>query len=168
MNQTDAEKLIATIRGLVDTNETKPRDVIKGRNDITTEPRNGTTLPLDEEAFYVRLKNRLLEDLRVDPILLHLVAAQPELVVDVEKRTVDIDGGTVKGRIGRLMAQGWFAGPKTSGQVRTELKRTGTDPGSSNHTTALNDYVKDGFLTREGDGYQLALGVQVSENRVTV
>lgn len=122
---------------------------------------------LDEEALYQRFKQRFIDDAKTDPILLQLIAAQPEIVVGIEARVVELDGSTTRGRVARLMAAGWFNTARKTGTVRTELARTGADPGGGGTLSdILGAYVRDGFLVREGEGYVFAPGVKVTEKRL--
>lgn len=119
------------------------------------------------ERLYRALKSRLIDDLKVDPILLKLLSVQPEIVVEVEPRIVILEANTLKGRVARLMAAGWFGTTRMTGACRQELKRTGADPGGTgNLSGVLGDYVKQGFLVRDGDGYLMAPGAKVSEKTV--
>lgn len=126
-------------------------------------------VPVDDfEALYQKIMRRLLEQLRVDPIFLRLLAAQPEVVVEIEPRQVTVDGSSLKGRIARLIVAGFFKEIRKAGQVYSELKRTGTEPNSGNVSKALADFVADGLLTREGtEGFLVAPGLKVSEKVLT-
>lgn len=133
---------------------------------------NGPTrfsLNADEfERLYLRIKNRFIDDARIDPILLQLLTTRPELVVEVEPRIVTLDTGNLKGRVARLLANGFFSSSRATSAVRKELARTGADPGGGGSLSdVLGGYVRDGFLVREGDGYLLAPGVKVTERTVT-
>lgn len=122
----------------------------------------------DREKLYQWLKGRLLDDLRVDPVFVKLLANVPEMVVEIEPRVVTLDGNaSVKGRVAKLIAAGWFDQSRTTGAARAELKRTGADPGGgSNLSTALGDFVRDGFLVRDGDAYAKAPGVKVTQREL--
>lgn len=114
------------------------------------------------EALYRKFKARLIEEAKDDPILVKLLTTMPaEIIVMFEPRVVTMDGTSLKGRLAKLIATGFFDTPKAQGAARSELKRTGSEPNSGNLSTAVNDFVKDGFLTREGDQYQKAPGVVV-------
>ena len=117
------------------------------------------------EKLYQRLKARLLEDLRVDPTYVKLLAAQPEILLEIEPKVISLEGGTLKGRIARLIASKWLEAPKSHTDIRKELQRTGSDPGG-NLSVALQGFVVDGLLTSEESGYQRAPGVQVSEREL--
>jgi len=178
MKRHEAEKLIATIREFIDDGAAPASVPSTGRRDKPpakvdpAAPTNGAARAvLDEQAIedlYQLFKRRMIEDAAVDPILLHLLTVRPEIIVDVEPRSVMLDGSTLKGRVARLMAQGWFSGPRATGACRKELARTGADPGGGGTLSdILSGYVRDGFLLREGDGFQLAPGVKVSEREVS-
>lgn len=120
------------------------------------------------ERLFVYIKNRIIDECRIDPILLQLLTARPELVVEVEPRIVTLDASNLKGRVARLMAAGWFSTQRATSAVRRELARTGADPGGGGSLSdVLNNYVKDGFLVREGEGqFVFAPGVKVTEREI--
>lgn len=120
-----------------------------------------------DEKLFEQFKKWLLDDLREDPVFVQLLAQRPELVVEFTPRRVTLQGDSLRGRLARLMAQGWFATPRAVGTCRAELKRTGADPGGGgNLSQALIDFKKDGFLTTEGDAYVLAPDVKVTEKEL--
>ena len=78
-----------------------------------------------------------------------------------------MDGSSLKGRVARLLAGGFFAEAKTQGATRTELKRTGTDVNTGNLSKAFADFLSDGLLERgPSDTYQAAAGIKVTERTV--
>lgn len=127
-----------------------------------------TEAAVDFEVLYQKMKRRLLDELKVDPVFVKLLASQPEIMVEIEPRVIEMKANSLKGRIARLMAAGWFKGGKLTADIKRELVRTGSDPGGG-LSPALGDFVLDGFLTREGDGmYNLAPGVKATEKVLTV
>lgn len=119
-----------------------------------------------DEALYQAIRARLLED---EPIILKALTAHPELVVEVTPRVVTVEGDTAKGRVARLMASGWFDTPRAVGAVRSELARTGKDPGGGGALgIMLNNFVAEGFFVRESGGFVLAPRVKVSERELRV
>ncbi len=97
-----------------------------------------------------------------------MLAQRPELIVEIEPRVVKVDGSGMKGRVVRLMAQGWFAEPRTSSDVRKEVQRLGgSDPGGGPPGMLLSTLAKDGFFIRVGEGYVLAPGIKVTERELT-
>lgn len=182
MNAKEAQVLIDTIKGLV---EGQAREVVAtgptGNRLVKThetiggfsqangqnKPVVGSRLEPDaEEKLYQKFKARLIDEARIDPILLQILTQRPEIIVEVEPRIVTLDGGTLKGRIARLMASGFFSDAKTQGACRAELRRTGTDPNSGQIGVLFSEFVKDGFFTREGEAYKLAPGVKVTQKEL--
>lgn len=116
------------------------------------------------EELYQRIKRRLIDECRVDPILLSLLTTSNSIEVQIEPRIETLTGTTLRTRVARLMAAGYFKETKRTGTVRTELGRTGADPGGGGQLAGiLADFVRDGFLQRDGEGFQIAPGVQVTE-----
>jgi len=129
---------------------------------VGTAPSNGHV----DEALYQAIRARILED---EPILLKALTTHPELVVEVTPRVVTVEGSSMKGRVVRLMAGGWFSQARETGDVRRELARTGTDPGGGGTLgIMLNRFVVDGFFIREGNAFVLAPGVKVNERELQV
>jgi len=125
----------------------------------------GTNGPVDE-ALYQAIRARILQD---EPILLKALTTHPELVVEVTPRVMTVEGDSMKGRVTRLMAKGWFDQARETGDVRKELARTGNDPGGGGTLgIMLNRFVSDGFFVREGAAFVLAPGVKVSERELRV
>jgi hypothetical protein len=181
MKRSDAEQLIALITKLAEPdggkldrphqpyNAEQKAEIAKIAAATEFPGPNPSAAAVDFEVLYQKIKRRLLDDLKVDPVFVKLLATQPEIMVEIEPRVVEMEGSSLKGRIARLMAAGFFKDSKKSGTVRGELARTGSDPGSGGRLSeALNEYVNTGFLTREGDGYTLAPGVKVSEKVLEV
>ena len=87
---------------------------------------------------------------------------KPELEVRVERKVITADENSLKGRLAKLLAAGYFAQPKTPGTIRGELKRTGPDANPANIGRACDDYVALGFLTDESSGYVAVDGMKVN------
>lgn len=120
--------------------------------------------PRNEEEQYQRFKRRLIDECRVDPILLTLLTTSNAIEVQVEPRLETLTGTGTRARVARLLAQGYFTEARATGNVRKELARTGADPGGGGGLSdVLGNFVKDGFMVRAGEGYQIAPGVIVTE-----
>lgn len=120
--------------------------------------------PDNFEELYQKIKRRLIDECRVDPILLSLLTTSNSIEVQVEPRIETLSGTSIRTRVARLMASGYFKETKRTNAVRVELTRTGSDPGGGGSLGAiLGDFVRDGFLQRDGEGFQIAPGVQVTE-----
>jgi hypothetical protein len=178
----EAERLIETIKSFVDDGKAAPaagRGAVRPPTSPAVEfqlaelelkaARDGRVLLTTEmlEAIYQRFKNRLLDDLRLDPVFVKLLASQPEIEVLVEPRIVELDASTLRGRVARLIAQGFADGSRATSAFRRELARTGTDPGGGGALSdVLSGFVKDGMLTRDGEGYRKAHNLKITERRL--
>jgi len=112
----------------------------------------------DRNALYDFFKARLVEDA---PALIRVLAEKPSVEVTVTRPVLDFDPSSLKGRIIRLIAGGWFNGDrKTPSMIRGELKRHGPDANTANIGRSMDDFVNIGLFTDEGSGYQIVAGVQ--------
>jgi hypothetical protein len=115
--------------------------------------------PLDMDAIYAEVKRRAADD----PCVLRLLAEKQEIKVVVERKTVDIDGSSLKGRLARLISVGFFDEGRTQSGARSELKRTGPDVNQGNLWKTLAALVTDGFLTLEsGKEYRAVEGMKIN------
>lgn len=109
---------------------------------------------------YEEIKRRLMEEA---PGIIKLLATKPEIEVTVQRQTVQMDGSSLKGRIARLIANGFYREGATQSRTRSELARTGPDVNSGNLSRALSDLVAQGFLTDEGRaGYKEVNGMKIN------
>lgn len=189
MKAHEAERLIATIRELVDEGNQgakgkvpsiplgqpvkaapiPPAAMVDGADLELPATRDGRVkLTADViEALYLRFKNRLLDDLRIDPVFVQLVAHAPEIEIGIQPRIVNLDGATLKGRVALLVARGWMDDMRTTSDVRKELARTGSDPGGGGTLSdTLGTFVRDGFLVRDAGGYRRAPSLKITERRI--
>jgi len=114
----------------------------------------------DLDAIYQEVKRRLSAE---TPALLRVLAVKPELEVRVERRTVQADGSSLKGRIAQLIADGFFDEGRSQSNTRTELKRRGSEPNFGNLSREMGALHKDGFLVRESDdSYHAVPGMKVN------
>lgn len=123
--------------------------------------------PLVEDQLYEAIKARLLADAEVQATLLKVQHRSSAIVVEVERRAVTIEGSSTRGRVARLVAQGWFDEARAASAVRGEMKRTGADPGGGGSLyDILNAFVRDGFLVRDGDKFAKAPSCVVTEREL--
>lgn len=112
--------------------------------------------------IYPELRRMILAD---QAVLAKLAVLQPQLDVTVERRTVEMSDGTLKGSIAKMLHRGFFKSPKQSVDVRRELIRVGaaddrlSNANLSNALKALNEY---GFLTAEAEGWLEVPGMKVN------
>jgi hypothetical protein len=98
---------------------------------------------VDFEDFYQRTKQRLAKEA---PAILKTIATKPHLDVEVQLETIEVDGGTTRGRIARLIASRWLDEPKTANAVQSELARLGKDPGPGAAYKEMKALAEMGFL----------------------
>lgn len=174
LTQREADKLITVIKDLaIDKEPLHGIDLARGKDKTVMSvvektpdgPRTRLMIDADQvEAIYHQIKNRLIDDLRVDPILLQLLAQRPEIILEIEPQTITLDAKTLKGRIAMLLSAGWMKQPRATSAIRRELARTGADPGGGGTLSEkLRELQREGFLTSEGDGWTEAPGIKISE-----
>jgi hypothetical protein len=196
LKQHEADQLIDVIRRLVSTEHKIPSEeklkaeIVGGRRGgkVDAQREAGKALTLDRhtvegtgsagdtvqafdepklEELYQSFKNRLLEELPVDPVLLHLLSVRPEIIVDVERKVIELDGSTdLKGRIARLIAAGFLSQHRARGAIVNELKKTGTEPAGNRMSEAMDWLKRAGFLIFDDDEWIAAPGVKVTERSI--
>lgn len=103
----------------------------------------------DEEALYLRFRNRLMND----PKVIAVLAQQPEIRVTVVKQEVAISSTKLIGRIALLIHRGWMDEPRTNSEIVAELGRTGGKTIAPRVSEALADLKIMGFVSDEADGW---------------
>lgn len=185
MNRQEADAIINTIRSFVDggpvAQKTSIDRVPLGKGPLPdgkpgpagdaagNGPGSGSAgLTNDQiERLYQIFKARFIDDAKVDPVLLHLVTTRPEMILEFERKIVSLDAKSMKGRVAQLIASGWFKEIRATSAVRRELARIGSDPGGGGTLSdQLSSLQRDGFLTREGDGWQVAAGIKITDKQL--
>jgi hypothetical protein len=113
------------------------------------------------DAGYEMLKSLLLNDPQV---IAALENARPTLRITTTQPTINWDGSTLKGRLAKLIDEGFFKNPRPPADVLKECQRRGwlTSNNRSNHVALpLADITEMGFLTKEDAGYQAAPGMKI-------
>lgn len=103
----------------------------------------------ENEAFYQAIKARLIEELPSDPRVMEIVVSRPELRVKVQRHVLEVDGDTLRGRMGQLIAEGFFDRGQSAPAAQKELGRRGNDPGPANAYKELDTLAAMGFVTIE-------------------
>lgn len=112
-----------------------------------------------DENLYQAIKRRLMVEA---PALVKMLTVKPEMEVAVTRKTIQLDEFSLKGRIAKLLQNGFFAEARGNSAVRYALKRTGPDANTANIGRALDDFTRDGFVTDEGSGYREVAGMKVN------
>lgn len=140
--------------------ESKPFEAIDGATG------GGILSAANLEKIYRMFKDRLLAELPIDPILLHLMAVRPEILLEVERRIVKLDTGSLRGRVANVIASGFLDIARKPKAIQSEMERVGASVNNGNMVRAIGDLVSDGLLTREEDGYKKAPGVKVTKTTI--
>lgn len=137
--------------------EAMPETVVR-REDV----RLASSLTGDEEAVYQRFKARLIQEAATEPAILKILTNRPELLVEVEKITVTADGNSLRGRVARLIANGFFDEVVTASAAYTELVRQGFKCAKPGVYKECDNLAGMGLLTKEKAGYKVAPGAKVN------
>lgn len=114
----------------------------------------------DADALYEAIKARALAD--SDPKILALFSRTAEIEVTKTVERIRMDTKNQPGLLAALIADGFFASPVTGTTVVDELKRRGRSVHHANVYRDLNRLAEQGFLTKEGDGYQAVPDMKVN------
>lgn len=130
----------------------------------TTQPASysngdGSTATLSDDLYYA-IKSRLLDDA---PAILKVLATNPEINVEVERVTVDMDGKSPRGRLAQMVARKLLDEPVKPGVIIAEFKKTGGSIHPSRLTEYLGELVALGFVTREdGNTYKAVPNMKIN------
>jgi len=115
--------------------------------------------PAVGDDLYETFKRRLIAEA---PALLKVLAARPELQVEIERRTIVADGSTLPGRLALLLSEGFFDEPQGGNVVYNELTRRGTGIARPNVYRECDKLLSLGFLTKEATGYKAVSNMKVN------
>lgn len=100
-----------------------------------------------------------------EPAVLSLLAVRPELMIRVERKTIQTDTSSLSGSIALLISEKFFDSSREFGDVRKDLIRRGflgVKAPNLQISQALQGLVELGFLTKEETGYQAVPGMKVN------
>jgi len=137
-------------------------DQLLGGRDIPAAVVEGSPAgEVDEEALFARFRTRLLKD----PAVLKVLATKPELQVHVATTTIEVDGNTLRGRLARLIQEGYFDEVRAGNAAYQELQRKGFGTAKPNVYRELDKLAELGFVTKEDGGYLADKSMKVSIKR---
>lgn len=116
----------------------------------------------DLERIYRYICDRAVQE--EEPGILSLLVARPELQINVQRKTVQADGSTLRGALAILISEKYFDAARDFGDVRKDLIRRGflgSKAPNLQISQALQGLVELGFLTKEDLGYQAVPGMKV-------
>jgi hypothetical protein len=103
------------------------------------------------DAIYRYVVNRAAKE---DPKTIAVLLQRPEILLNFERKTVDIDGKSVMGGMALLISKGFFDRPTGSTPTIKELRRIGYSFKDASVQPRFSELVSMGFLTRESDGFR--------------
>jgi hypothetical protein len=111
----------------------------------------GPAMPVDEEGLYQRFKARLAKEA---PAVLKVLGKRAELDVEMELEKIETNTKSCHGMLAMLVAEGFFNESKNGSQAHKEIgRRFGYGGNSARAYEQLDVLQKQGFLTKEKDGY---------------
>ena len=99
--------------------------------------------------------------LQSHPALIELLRERPTLKVTVRRPTLNLDDSTMKGKIATLIADGFFALPRSVVDVQKELNRRGCKTPTTNIYAPIDKLSADGCLIVENKNYQISPNLKI-------
>ena len=109
----------------------------------------------NEEEIYQSIRERLLKDARV----LQVMSETPRIEIMEEVKVIKADGHSLRGRVARLIHEGFLREPRNPNQVYLELKRLGAKVAKPGVYAEMDKLAEWGFLTKEEKGYMVVPSV---------
>lgn len=109
----------------------------------------GGAVQYDLNFIYSEIKHRAKNDLEI----LRVLALRPELTVKIERKSLDLDGDSLRGGLALMIHKGFFREPRNGNLAYNELKRLGRKTARPNVYRELDNLAEMGFLTKEPDGF---------------
>lgn len=157
------DKLVDAVTALVERLDGQPTTMVvdKGQTvEMNGKPTKVVDVQYDEDALYARIRARLLKDA---PALMKILAVKPEINVAVTRDVIEVDGKTLRGRLARLIADGFFDEARAGNAAFSELQRLGFSTAKPNVYRELDGLAALGFLTKEPTGgYQAVTDMKVN------
>lgn len=100
------------------------------------------------------------------PALLRMLIERNEIVVNVERKVIELNDDTVPAGIAKLIADKYFDQPHNGYQTFLELQRRGRRCAKVTVNQALAQVAEMGFLTKEEEGYQAVADLKVTVRTV--
>jgi hypothetical protein len=127
---------------------------------------NGNEPSVLSDALYSQILDRLLQDLPEHPRVLQLLTSRQEIVVKVQKKTVELDDTTLRGRLAILISENFFDETANAYSAWKELFTRGIGSAKPNVYRELDNLTAMGFLTKGAEGYKTVSGMKVTKNRI--
>lgn len=155
----ELQKRIESLKGEEHLRSRPPRD---NQRPPAISARQSNDLDGDE-ALYLRIKARFIDDLPEMPEVLRILAQRPEIEVEIKRETVTISADTPEGWIARLIAEGFFNNVSNGNSAFNELKRRGARLAKPSAYDWCRRLVRKGFLTEETKGsFRAVAGMKIN------
>ncbi len=114
------------------------------------------------DGFLANVAARVIEQIRKDPVLIRLAVEKPAVEITVNRKVVTMDDSTIKGKIAKLLHEGWFAQERNAAETHAEVVRRGMAPKTPQVRSweALNEFCSLGLLYRNDKQYTAAPDVE--------
>ena len=120
--------------------------------------------PLDAAFMSKENTAELVAWLQSHPVLIELLREIPTVKVTTRRPVLALDGSTLIGKIGVLIAEGFFNTPKQHREVYDSLKKRWGVPGQVAHVyPPLKNLNQDAVLLFEGNAFQIAPGIRIEK-----
>lgn len=119
--------------------------------------------PLEVRSVALDRENigEIIALLRAQPEVIELLRSTPVLRQTIRRPVLSLDESNMKGRLGRLIADGFFQQPRSVVDVQKELKRRGCPTPTTNIYKPIDSLTEAGALILEDAGYQIAPGLKI-------
>jgi hypothetical protein len=108
------------------------------------------------EELWSAIKARITKD----PVCLKIMATEPEIQFEVTKRTIEVDGDSLRGNIARLITEGFFDNPTAGNAAFNELQKRGVSVAKPSVYRECDALTTLGFFYKLSDGYQVVSGMK--------
>jgi len=137
----------------------KPQLFPPGVEEIASKIAKLDTANGNLDAIYRYIVDRACRE--QEPAVLSLLAERPELMVNVQRKTIQMDGVTLRGFLATLITEKFFDTPKNGNQAFQETQRRGRRTAKPNVYRELDGLTELGFLVKEESGYQAVAGMKI-------
>lgn len=145
------------VLGLTDDGRTGGQGGAAGAGELVELP---AATAADTEELYQSFKARLITDALTDPAILKLLVSQPQIRVEIERRTVTADGDSLSGRVARLVVDGWFDEVRGSTATAAEMAKRGWSHDYRHVDRAARTLAEKGFLRIEDGKFVSVRGMK--------
>ena len=165
--KTDAKivSVLDSIEAKLDEYLRRPQAVVHSAQELSFDPvaQNGgvASAPgdMDADDIYQIIKQRLMVEAPV--LIAKLLIAKPEIRLTITHPVAEMDDRTVKGRLVRMVSEGFFDEPATGQAAFNELKRLGVKVAKPSVYNELKALARQGVVTIEAGLFKKSPDVKI-------